>query len=158
MRKVIDTTRIGKNPARALCLAVQGPYGPHTIPARVFTSCLQYLSSYGARKLIVHTLKLYGPRTERQNPYGAARGPCGPREWTYDFCSKQPVNSPHGARECDVMPLLHHIPGHRMGCSRAVLNKHRTSTHGDRAAPYECRLPVRGPYSWHHMLAGPVRV
>ena len=31
---VIDTTRIGKNPTRALCLAVRGPYGPHTVPAR----------------------------------------------------------------------------------------------------------------------------
>ena len=39
-------------------------------------------------------LKLYGPRTGRQNSYGAARGPCGPREWTYDFSSKQPGNSP----------------------------------------------------------------
>ena len=34
----------------------------------------------------------YGIRTGRQNAYGAARGPCGPREWTYDFCSKQPGN------------------------------------------------------------------
>ena len=82
------------------------PYGAHTAPLRapqgLFTGCLQYLNPYGARKLIMHALKLYGPRAGRQNSYGAARGPCGPREWTYDFCSKQPGNSPYGARECDV--------------------------------------------------------
>ena len=82
------------------------PYGTRTGPLRapqgLFTGCLQYLNPYGARKLIMHALKLYGPRTGRQNSYGAARGPCGPREWTYDFCSKQPGNSPYGARECDV--------------------------------------------------------
>ena len=82
------------------------PYGPRTGPLRapqgLFTGCLQYLNPYRARKLIIHALKLYGPRTGRQNSYGAARGPCGPRAWTYDFCSKQPGNSPYGARECDV--------------------------------------------------------
>ena len=82
------------------------PYGTRTGPLRapqgLSTGCLQYLNPYGARKLIMHALKLYGPRTGRQNSYGAARGPCGPREWTYDFCSKQPGNSPYGARECDV--------------------------------------------------------
>ena len=89
-----------QNPARASYLVVlRGPYGPHT-------GCLLYLNPYGARKLIMHVLKLYGPRTGRQNPNGAARGPCGHREWTYDFCSKQPGNSPYGARECDVTEAL----------------------------------------------------
>ena len=74
-RKGIDTAIIGKNSARASYLAVRGP------------GCLWYLNPYGARKLIMHALKLYGPRTERQNSYGAARGP---REWTYDFCSNSP--------------------------------------------------------------------
>ena len=86
-RKEIDTTRIGKIPARASYVAVRAPHG-------LFTGCLQSLNPYGARKLIMHALKLYGSRTGRQNSYGAARGPCGPREWTYDFCSKQPGNSP----------------------------------------------------------------
>ena len=64
------------------------------------TGCLQFQNPYGARKLIMHAIKLYvRAHTERQNSYGAARGPCGPRGWTYDFCSKQPVN---GAREWDV--------------------------------------------------------
>ena len=50
----------------------------------------------------MHALKLYGPRTGRQNLYGTARRP----RWTYDFCSKQPGNSPYGARECDVTEAL----------------------------------------------------
>ena len=109
-RKGIDTTRIGKTPTRAPYLAVRGPYGSLTGPLRVpqglFTGCLQSLNPYGARKIIMHALKLYGPRTGKQNSYGAARGPCGPRDWTYDFCSKQPGNSPYGARECDVTEAL----------------------------------------------------
>ena len=83
---------------------VRGPHG-------LFTGCLKSLNPYGARKLIMHALKLYGPRTGRQNSYGAARGPCGPREWTYDFCSKQPVNSPGTARTGpgSVMWLRHNL-------------------------------------------------
>ena len=56
-------------------------YGPHT-------GCLCFLNPYGARKLIMHALKLYRPRAGRLNSYGPALGPCGPRRWTYDFCSK----------------------------------------------------------------------
>ena len=83
---------------------VRAPYGSRT-------GCLKSLNPYGARKLIMHALKLYGPRTGRQNSYGAAQGPCGPREWTYDFCSKQPVNSPGTARTGpgSVMWLRHKI-------------------------------------------------
>ena len=43
-------------------------------------------------------IKTLGARTGRQNSHGAARGSCGPRLWTYDFCSKQPMNSPWTAR------------------------------------------------------------
>ena len=96
IRKGIDTTIIGKNPAQASYLAVRGPY-------RLFTGCLQSLKLYGARKLIMHALKLYRPHTGRQNSYGAVWGPHMPHEWTYDFCSKQPVNILCGARECDVI-------------------------------------------------------
>ena len=74
---------------------VRAPYGPHM-------GCLQSLNPYGARNLIMHALKLYGPRTGRQNSYGVARGSYGLHEWTYDFCSKQPGNCPYGARECYV--------------------------------------------------------
>ena len=90
--------------------AERGRTGPVRGPHGLFTGCLKSLNPYGARKLIMHALKLYGPRTGRQNSYGAARGPCGPREWTYDFCSKQPVNSPGTARTGpgSVMWLRHY--------------------------------------------------
>ena len=56
----------------------RGPIRPLTVPARavhgLFTGCLQSLNPYGARKVMMHALKLYGPRTERQNSYCAARG------------------------------------------------------------------------------------
>ena len=82
------------------------PYGARTDPLRsplgLFMGCLRSLNPCGAHKLIMHALKLYGPRTGSQNSCGAERVPCGSREWTYDFCSKQPGNSPYGARECDV--------------------------------------------------------
>ena len=74
------------------------PYGPRTVPARAVHGLFKISKPVRARKLIMHALKLYRPRTGRQNSYGAARGPCGPREWTYDFCPKQPVNSPGTAR------------------------------------------------------------
>ena len=74
------------------------PYGARTgplwSPHGLFTGCLGSENTYLARKLIMHALKLYGPRTGRQNSYGAAQGLCGPHEWMYDFCSKQPGNSP----------------------------------------------------------------
>ena len=86
------------------------PYGACTDPLRsphgLFTGWLQSLNPYGAHKLIMHALKLYGPRMGRQNSHGAVWGPCGPHEWTYDFCSKQPGNSPYGAGECDVTEAL----------------------------------------------------
>ena len=96
-RKGIDTTII----AWASYLAVRSPYGPRM-------GCLQSLNPYGARKLIMHALKLYGPHTGRQNSYGTVQGPCRPREWTYDLCSKQPGNSRYGARECDATEALTH--------------------------------------------------
>ena len=80
--------------------------GPLRHPHGLFTGCLRSLNPYGARKLIMHALKLYGPRTGRQNSYGSARDPCGPREWTYDFCAKQPGNSP-GTGPGSVMWLRH---------------------------------------------------
>ena len=51
------------------------PCGARAWPARVPYGCLQSQNPYGARKLIMHALKLYGPRTGRRNSYGAARGP-----------------------------------------------------------------------------------
>ena len=100
--KGIDTTRIYKNPTRAWYVAVRGPHGPAGSPHGLFKGFLRSLNPYGTRKFITHALKFYGPRTGRQNSYGAAWGPFGPLEWTCDFCSKQPGNSPYGDRECDV--------------------------------------------------------
>ena len=83
--KGIDTTIIGKNPAQASYLAVRAPHGPRT-------GCLQSQNPYGARKPIMHALKLYGPRTGKQNSYRAARGPVGGRAIFVQ-------NSPWTARE-----------------------------------------------------------
>ena len=54
----------------------RSPYGP---PHGLFTGCLRYLNPYGAHKLIMHALKLYGPRTGGQNPHGARAGPLNGR-------------------------------------------------------------------------------
>ena len=64
------------------------PYGPLVVPHGLFMGCLWYLHPYGAYKLIMHALKLYGPCTGRQNSYGATRVSYEPREWTYDFLFK----------------------------------------------------------------------
>ena len=96
--KRIDTTRICKNPARASYSAVRGRMGPLRSLHRLFTGCLRAPKLYGARKLIMHGLKLYGPLKGRQNSYGTTQVPYGSREWTYDFCLKQPRNSPATAR------------------------------------------------------------
>ena len=47
----------------------------------------------------MHALKLYGPRTGRQNSYGARAGPVSGRTIFVQ-------NSPYGARECDVTEAL----------------------------------------------------
>ena len=105
IRKGIDTSIIGKNPARASYLTVRARMGPFRSPHGLFTGCLWSLNPYGSRKLIMHALKLYGPRTGRQNSYGAARGLCGPREWTYSFCSNSPGTARTGPGS--VMWLRH---------------------------------------------------
>ena len=81
---------------------VFGRTGPVRAPHGLFTGCSQFQNPYGARKLIMHALKFYGPRTGRHNSYGAARACAGPVSGRTSFCSKQPGNSPYGARECDV--------------------------------------------------------
>ena len=65
--KGIDKNRIGKNPARVWYLAVRARTGPLRSPHGLFTGCLQSINPYGARKVIIHALKLYGPRTGNQN-------------------------------------------------------------------------------------------
>ena len=59
------------------------PYGARTGPLRslhrLFRGCLRAPDPYGARKLIMHASKLYGPRAGKQNSYAAARGPVSGR-------------------------------------------------------------------------------
>ena len=59
-RKWIDTSRIGKNPARASYLAEQGPYGPLTTPARAVHG-LFTISKPVRGPVAYNALKLYGP-------------------------------------------------------------------------------------------------
>ena len=97
-RKGIDTTITCKNPARASYVALRGRHGPRTGPARaphgLFTGCLSSLNPYGARKLIMHALKLYGPRTGGQNSYGAARAPWVDVRFWFKTAREQPVRGP----------------------------------------------------------------
>ena len=103
----------------------------------------------------MHALKLYGPRTGRQNSYGAARGPCGPREWTYDFCSKQPVNSPWTARTgpgvwCD-WGISHTQP-------RAPYDFITVRFFAHKAEWSTRRNFTSVLFPWSHQAAGPVRL
>ena len=110
-----------KNPVRASYLTVRGPHGPLRSPHGLFRGCLRAPNPYGARKLIMHALKLSGTRTGRKNSYGATRGPC-------DFCSKLPGNSPRTARTGpgSVMWLRHNwhrCPKSNPGVVRPTFNK-----------------------------------
>ena len=59
------------------------PCGPLAVPHGLFMGCLWYLNLYGARKFIMHALKLYWSRTGTQNSYTAPhvshRGPVSGR-------------------------------------------------------------------------------
>ena len=57
------------------------PYGPLVVPHGLFMGCLWSLNPHGARKLIMHVLKLYGPCMGRKNSYGATRVSYRPHEW-----------------------------------------------------------------------------
>ena len=50
------------------------------------------------------------------------------------------------------MPQSHHTPGPRRGCSRAVLNKNRTFTHGARTGPVRRRTIFAFPYEARRVL------
>ena len=50
----------------------------------------------------MHALKLYGPRTGRQNSYGAARAPWVDVRFLFKKACEQPGHNPYGDRECDV--------------------------------------------------------
>ena len=63
-------------------------------PHGLFTGCSQSQNPHGARELIMHALKLYGPRTGRQNSYGAARGPWVDVRFLFKTAREQPVRGP----------------------------------------------------------------
>ena len=71
--------KLTKIPHGRLIWPYRARTGPLRSPHGLFKGCLGSQNPYGARKLIMHALKLYGPCTGRQNSYGAALGPCGPR-------------------------------------------------------------------------------
>ena len=85
------------------------PYGARTGPLRpphgLFTGYLHDQNPYGARKLIMHALKLYGPRTGRQNSYGAVQGPYGPVSGRTIFVQNSPGTARTGPGR--VMWLRH---------------------------------------------------
>ena len=84
---------------------VCGRTGPVRAPHGLFTGCSS-LNPYGARKLIMHALKLYGPRTGGQNSYDAARDPWVDVRFLFKTAREQPGNNPYGVRECDVTGAL----------------------------------------------------
>ena len=97
-RKGIDT-RIGKTPARASYLAVRGPYGPLQAPQGLFTGCLQYLNPYGARKLIMYALKLYGDAKIIRHHTGPVRAPLVDVRFLFITAREQHVRGP--GERCD---------------------------------------------------------
>ena len=81
------------------------PYGSRAGPTRAVHGLIT-IPTPGARKLIMHALKLYGSRTGRQNSYGAARGPWVNLRFLFKTAREQPRNSPYGTQECDVTQAL----------------------------------------------------
>ena len=107
-----------------------GPYGPLMVPTRAVHGLFTISKPVrGPKAYIMYALKIFGPRTGSQNSYGAARGPYyGPREWTYDFCWKQPVNSPFEARECAVTGALVNGEPEEYGWMNTCNKQHRRET------------------------------
>ena len=70
------------------------PYGARAAPYGHRTGSLGYLNPYGAHKLIMHALKLYGSPTDRQNSYGAARVPCVDVRFLFKTAREKPVRVP----------------------------------------------------------------
>ena len=67
-----------KVPHRRCIWPYRGRKSPSRSPHGLFTGWLRSLKLYGACKLIMHALKLYGSRTERQNSSSTTRGPYRP--------------------------------------------------------------------------------
>ena len=83
--------------ARYFGLGRTARMGPLRSPHGLFMGCLQFLNPYGACKLIMHALKLYGPVRRGKictSPYGARARVQALWVDVWFFCSKQPGNSP----------------------------------------------------------------
>ena len=79
--------------------STRAPYGP-----RKTVHGLSTISKpVRAYKLIIHASKHYGPRTGRQNSYGAARVLWVDIPFWLKTAREQPGNNPYGDRECDVI-------------------------------------------------------
>ena len=88
-------------------------------PHRLFTGCLGYVNPYGARKLIMHALRLYGTHTGgkiRTAPLGARVGPVSGRAI---FVENSPGTAHTGGRECDVTGALMK----QFGCQLPIVSK-----------------------------------
>ena len=80
--------------------------------------------------------------------------PYGQRMWPYG-ANTGPLRSPNGLFTGCLWSLMlqaHHAPGPRTGCSRAVLNKNRTSTHGCRTGLVRRRTNFAFPYGARRVL------
>ena len=85
---------------------VCGRTGPLRYPEGLFTGCLRSVNPCGALKLIMHALKLYGPRTGgkiRMAPHGPRTGPLSGRMIFVQNC---PWTAGYWARECGVSGAL----------------------------------------------------
>ena len=93
------------------------------------------------------------------NSKGTVRSP----QWRSPFSQYSSCSFPKGSEssnwrersilaQCLLMPQSLHTPGPRTGCSRAVLNKNRTSTHGARTAPVRRRTNFASPYGARRVL------
>ena len=85
------------------------PTGPLQCPLRpphgLFMGCLWSQNPYRARKLIMHALKLYRPRTGRQNSYGAVWAPWVDVRFLFKTAWEQNIQPGPGS----VMWLRHYI-------------------------------------------------
>ena len=149
-RKGIDTTRICQNPARASYLVERGPCGPRTDPARTVHGLFMISKpergpwTYNA---CIKTLRApYGEAKFVRRRTGPVRAPWVDVRFLFKTAREQPVRGPGVWCDWGIMPRSHHTPGPRTDCSRTVLKKNRTSTHGARTDPMRCNTNFAFPY------------
>ena len=131
---------------QALYWTVRGPYGPHRYRHGLFTSCLQSLKLYGARKLIMHTLKLYGPPNGEAKFVRRRKGPVWAPSVDAPFLFKtardQPVQGP--GVWCDASVTSHSRAPYGLfpGCFEQTWYVHSQGLYGT----VRCRTNVASLY------------